>query len=42
MIMTCVATVLDKAGAWTAPREYLEEEVSRTVVNIVLGYRRGQ
>jgi UDP-N-acetylglucosamine 2-epimerase (non-hydrolysing) len=42
MIMTCVATVLDEAGAWTAPREYLEEEVSRTVVNIVLGYRRGQ
>ena len=38
-ILTCTATVLDKAGAWTPPREYLEEEVSRTVVNIVLGYR---
>src|SRR5436190_2672917 len=38
-ILTCVATVLDKAGMWTPPREYLEEEVSRTVVNIVLGYR---
>jgi UDP-N-acetylglucosamine 2-epimerase (non-hydrolysing) len=38
-ILTCIAAVLDKAGAWTPPREYLEEEVSRTVVNIVLGYR---
>jgi UDP-N-acetylglucosamine 2-epimerase (non-hydrolysing) len=38
-ILTCIATVLDKAVAWTPPREYLEEEVSRTVVNIVLGYR---
>jgi UDP-N-acetylglucosamine 2-epimerase (non-hydrolysing) len=41
-ILTCIATVLDKAGAWTPPREYLEEEVSRTVVNIVLGYRHAK
>jgi UDP-N-acetylglucosamine 2-epimerase (non-hydrolysing) len=39
LIVTCTATVLDKAGAWTPPREYLAEEVSRTVVNIVLGYQ---
>jgi UDP-N-acetylglucosamine 2-epimerase (non-hydrolysing) len=41
-ILACTAAVLDRAGAWTPPREYLEEEVSRTVVNIVLGYRHAK
>lgn len=38
-ILACVAAALDKAGAWTPPREYLETEVSRTVTKIVLGFR---
>jgi UDP-N-acetylglucosamine 2-epimerase (non-hydrolysing) len=38
MIMHCVRTVLDKQCAWTVPSEYMEEHVSNTVINIVLGY----
>lgn len=36
----CVQTVLAQKGKWNAPREYLEENVSDTVIKIVLGYRR--
>jgi UDP-N-acetylglucosamine 2-epimerase (non-hydrolysing) len=37
-IMRCVRTVLSQKSQWTAPREYLEEHVSDTVVKILLGY----
>jgi UDP-N-acetylglucosamine 2-epimerase (non-hydrolysing) len=37
-MMRCVKTVLAQKCAWTAPPEYLLEEVSSTVVKIVLGY----
>jgi UDP-N-acetylglucosamine 2-epimerase (non-hydrolysing) len=40
MILNCVRTVLARKPGWTAPREYLVEDVSSTVVKIVLGYRR--
>jgi UDP-N-acetylglucosamine 2-epimerase (non-hydrolysing) len=38
VILQCVRTVLTQKPRWTAPREYLEEHVSDTVVKIVLGY----
>lgn len=38
-ILRCLAMVLSRAVTWKAPAEYLEPEVSRTVANIVLGYR---
>jgi UDP-N-acetylglucosamine 2-epimerase (non-hydrolysing) len=38
-IMTCVKTVLDQRTSWTVPPEYLEQQVSDTVVKILLGYR---
>ncbi len=37
-IMRCVRTVLGQRGRWTAPPEYMVEDVSGTVVKIVLGY----
>lgn len=39
MILSCVQVVLARKPSWTAPREYLVETVSDTVVRIVLGYR---
>jgi len=39
MILQCVRTVLDQKCNWTAPPEYLVENVSNTVVKVVLGYR---
>ena len=39
MILQCVHTVLDQKCQWKAPPEYLIENVSNTVVKIVLGYR---
>ena len=38
MILNCVRVVLNQKCNWTVPREYLEPNVSNTVVNIVLGY----
>jgi len=38
-ILRCVCTVLDQKCNWTVPNEYLVENVSNTVVRIVLGYR---
>lgn len=40
MILQCVRTVLNQKREWTVPREYLVENVSDTVVKIVLGYYR--
>jgi UDP-N-acetylglucosamine 2-epimerase (non-hydrolysing) len=37
-ILTCVRTVLSQYPAWNPPREYLEENVSNTVLRKVLGY----
>ncbi len=37
-ILTCVQTVLSQRPAWNPPPEYLEGNVSNTVVKIVLGY----
>lgn len=37
-IMECVRAVLTLHSPWTAPREYLVDNVSDTVVKIVLGY----
>lgn len=39
-IVASVAVALDRAGAWTPPREYLMRDVSRTVAKIVLGFSR--
>jgi UDP-N-acetylglucosamine 2-epimerase (non-hydrolysing) len=39
MIMQCVHVVLDQKHQWTAPAEYMAEDVSHTVVKILLGYR---
>lgn len=39
-VLRCVRAVLDRRGEWTAPPEYLVENVSSTVAKIVLGYRR--
>ena len=38
MVIQCVRTVLELKGQWTAPREYLAENVSNAVIKIVLGF----
>jgi len=38
MILQCVRTVLDQKCQWTVPPEYLVDNVSNTVIKIVLGY----
>ena len=38
MILQCVHIVLDQKSLWTVPPEYQAENVSNTVVKIVLGY----
>lgn len=38
-VLRCVRTVLNQKSNWTAPREYLVENVSDAVVKIVLGFR---
>lgn len=40
MIASCTKKVLELRGKWTAPPEYLQMNVSDTVLNIVMGYRR--
>jgi UDP-N-acetylglucosamine 2-epimerase (non-hydrolysing) len=37
-VLRCVRAVLEQRGTWRVPPEYLVENVSRTVVKIVLGY----
>ena len=39
-ILRCLSIVLGRMGEWTPPQEYLEVQVSRTVCNILLGYRK--
>jgi UDP-N-acetylglucosamine 2-epimerase (non-hydrolysing) len=39
-IAHCVETVLRRKCSWTPPPEYLAQDVSGTVVNIVAGYKR--
>jgi len=39
MILSCVKTVLNRGCEWEPPPEYLVNNVSGTVVNIILGYR---
>jgi UDP-N-acetylglucosamine 2-epimerase (non-hydrolysing) len=39
-IVRAVAIVLDRGTDWHAPAEYLVRNVSRTIINIVLGYTR--
>jgi UDP-N-acetylglucosamine 2-epimerase (non-hydrolysing) len=39
MILHCVRAVLALKGQWTAPPEYLAENVSETVLKILLGFR---
>jgi len=39
VILKAVHTVLSKPPAWTPPVEYLAENVSQTVVNILTGHR---
>lgn len=39
VILKAVQTVLSKPPAWTPPVEYLAENVSQTVVNILTGHR---
>jgi UDP-N-acetylglucosamine 2-epimerase (non-hydrolysing) len=38
-ILACVRTALARRPVWTPPREYLVEDVSDTVVGILLGHR---
>lgn len=38
-ILRCLAMVLGREASWTPPLEYREPEVSRTVANILLGFR---
>jgi UDP-N-acetylglucosamine 2-epimerase (non-hydrolysing) len=37
-VLRCVRAVLDEQSNWTAPPEYLIENVSTTVVKLLLGY----
>jgi UDP-N-acetylglucosamine 2-epimerase (non-hydrolysing) len=37
-VLRCVRAVLDQRGSWRVPPEYTVENVSRTVIKIVLGY----
>ncbi|HEY4760906.1 MAG TPA: UDP-N-acetylglucosamine 2-epimerase (non-hydrolyzing), partial [Thermoguttaceae bacterium] len=39
MILNAVKTVLEMPRNWSPPREYLETQVSSTVIKIVLGYK---
>ncbi len=39
MILSCVKTALKQGCDWEPPLEYLVENVSGTVVNIILGYK---
>jgi UDP-N-acetylglucosamine 2-epimerase (non-hydrolysing) len=39
-ILQCVKVVLSMKHAWTVPREYLFEDVSDTVVGILMGFKR--
>ena len=38
MVLQCVRAVLAQECDWQAPREYLADKVSDTVVKIVLGF----
>jgi UDP-N-acetylglucosamine 2-epimerase (non-hydrolysing) len=37
-VMQCTRVALERKGRWTAPPEYLVDNVSNTILNIVLGY----
>ena len=39
-VMRCVKTVLDQKANWAPPPEYLVENVSSTVIKILMGYYR--
>ncbi len=39
VVLKCLEIVLSRQGRWNIPSEYLEEKVSLTVGNILLGYR---
>ena len=39
-ILRCVAIVMDQDAGWTPPVEYLKENVTDTVMRIVLGYNK--
>jgi UDP-N-acetylglucosamine 2-epimerase (non-hydrolysing) len=41
-VLRCVRTVLDQEPRWTVPPEYLERNVSQTVVRLLLGYSHPQ
>ena len=38
-VLRAVRVALSRRGGWTPPREYVVEQVSHTIANIVLGYR---
>jgi UDP-N-acetylglucosamine 2-epimerase (non-hydrolysing) len=38
-VLRCVKLAIERRGKWTPPAEYMRDNVSDTVVNIVLGYR---
>ena len=38
-VLQCVRIVLGLKGLWTAPKEYLAENVSDTVIKVLLGFR---
>lgn len=39
-ILRCLEIVLGREAGWNVPAEYLENQVSRTVCNLLFGYRR--
>lgn len=41
-LLRCVRTVLNQKADWAVPPEYLVEQVSRTVIKILLGYAAPQ
>ena len=38
-ILDCVNTVLSRPANWNPPAEYLVENVSQTVIKILVGYK---
>ena len=38
MVLNCVKTVINKKTDWTPPIEYLKNNVSDTVIRVLLGF----
>ena len=40
LMQRCLEIVLSRNGVWNIPAEYQDELVSKTVCNILMGYRK--